>query len=239
MKFFVLEKEIKKAEVSVKPFMTKKGPRRGYKRFDPRERLEPKKSNVSQFGLLDANPDEFVKVRNKVPLPLQEYFTPYTPEEIRELRIKTFLTDVKDAGVAVKLDGDIVNLFSLEKGKGKNCLLHAILNGGRKLDCFDKKKDQEKGLPDYYKTFGFVEVKREKNWIEGEPDVVYMELPREGMLKSIGRNRMEEKDKTKTKWRRSLMKKFKGKDYNKMNQTLLEMMGEEATDEDRKFIRKE
>ena len=216
---------ITKAEVQVKPFMTKRGPRKGYQRFDPREKQEPKEMS---FGLTDANPEEFVQVRTKVPKILQEYFTP-------------FLTNTKDAGVAVKPDGDIVNLFSLEKGKGRNALLHAIMNGGRKLDCFDKKKEQEKGLPDYYKTFCFVEMKREKNWNEGEPDVVYMELPRKGMSKSVMRRKaiqMEKEDKTKKEWRQGLMKKLKGKDYTMMDQALLDMMGEEATKKDRELVQK-
>lgn len=135
----------------------------------------------------------------------------------------------------VKQDGDIVNLFSLEKGRGRSGLLHAIENGGRKLDCFDKKAGQEKGLPDYYKTFGFVEVRREPNWTKGEPDVVYMELPKGGIAKSI---QMGKTDKVKKAWRQNLMKKFKGEDYIDMDRFLLEMMGEDATNEDKKSIQK-
>lgn len=255
-------KEIKKAkEIQVKPSMTKKGPRKGYERFDPREKHEKPKEEkhptISPFGLYEADPVEFVNVRNQVPKVLQDYFTPYTPDEIRNGNIKVFLSDGKKAGVAVKSDGDIVNLFSLEKGAGKNALLHAIMNGGRKLDCFDKKAEQEKGLPDYYKTFGFVEVHREKNWTEGGPDVVYMELlPRreggETVSKSVairkaeqmmeekekGKPKTKEKDKAKLQWRQDLMKRFKEEDYAKMDSALLEMMGEEATDADRAFVQK-
>lgn len=223
MKYVIFEK----AKVQVRPTLTRRGPRRGFQREDPRTR---QRLATSSMYVGEANPEEFVEMRNRIPTVKQEYFTPYTAEEIRQNGIKTFLTSNKNAGVAVKSDGDIVNLFSLEKGIGKYVLLHAMANGGRKLDCFDKREGQEKGLPDYYKAFGFIEVKREKNWTEGEPDVIYMELQSE-MSKSIHR-RSGMKDKTKEQWRLHLMKKFTAKDYTKMEQALLEMMGSAPTKEE-------
>ena len=44
------------------------------------------------------------------------------------------------------------------------------LDGVQYLDCFDG------FLPSYYEKFGFVEYKREANWTEGGPDVVYMRM---------------------------------------------------------------
>jgi len=48
--------------------------------------------------------------------------------------------------------------------------LTAIDAGAKTLDCFDLY------LPGWYSKFGFKEYKREANWTEGEPDVVYMRL---------------------------------------------------------------
>ena len=110
----------------------------------------------------------------------------YTPEEYKQMRLH--IAENGKSGFAIKEDGDIVSVFSSEKHGSYAAMKLAIENGGYKLDCFDT------FLPRYYKKFGFKEVRREKwnekykpkNWDKeffkqynnGEPDVIYMELDR-------------------------------------------------------------
>lgn len=85
-----------------------------------------------------------------------------------------YLNEAQNAGFAIKPDGDLINLFNNSgiSGYGKILVNKAIELGAKKLDCF------EGFLPDYYRKFGFITYKREKNW-SGNPDdngVQYMVL---------------------------------------------------------------
>lgn len=110
----------------------------------------------------------------------------YSTEEYSQMKL--LLSEDGLSGVAIKPDGDIVSVFSAKEGSGRNKGLMnlAIKLGGNKLDAFDTY------LPKIYKKFGFVETGRDK-WNEqykpegwdkeyykdynnGEPDVVYMQL---------------------------------------------------------------
>jgi hypothetical protein len=106
---------------------------------------------------------------------INEYTHLYNPEEYAQM--KTFLAPDKMSGFAVKPDGDIVSAFNAVKGGGRldDIMKVAMQHGGRKLDAFDKKPGEVKGLPDLYSKYGFKEVKREPNWTPGGPDVVFME----------------------------------------------------------------
>ncbi|MGW8953482.1 hypothetical protein [Streptomyces sp. NPDC055709] len=84
---------------------------------------------------------------------------------------KYYLTEDFQSGFGVALDGTLVGLFSLVKGRGEDLVWDAVTHkGAKKLDCFDG------FLPEYYKRFGFVETERIPNWVQGEPDVVFMAL---------------------------------------------------------------
>ena len=136
--------------------------------FTTRESIKPRET-------IDVTTDEFEAVKSAVPENLRPFLSSYTPAEMKEMGVKTFLTKNKRGGAALKGD-EIINVFSLEKGEGKKALLEAIARGGRRLDCFDKLPGQSHGLPEYYSKFGFKEVRREKNWTPGGPDVIYMSL---------------------------------------------------------------
>lgn len=111
----------------------------------------------------------------------------YEEEEYKNMRL--FMTDDGESGIALKPNGDIVSVFSLDQSKYKrsacSMISTAVKLGGTKLDCFDTV------LPKIYAQEGFVEVGRDK-WAEeykpegweydtyksyndGRPDVVYME----------------------------------------------------------------
>jgi hypothetical protein len=108
----------------------------------------------------------------------------YPVNEYQGMRL--FLSDSGKSGFAVKPDGDIVSVFSMEKGSGRSIMEAAISAGGKKLDAFDTV------LPEFYGTHGFVEAARLpwndefapegwnketfKKFNNGEPDVVMMVL---------------------------------------------------------------
>jgi len=78
------------------------------------------------------------------------------------------------SGYGVTKDDELIGLFSLAPGRGEAMVNEATgFDGATKLDCFDG------FLPGFYARFGFVEYKREPNWTEGGPDVVYMKLDNE------------------------------------------------------------
>lgn len=77
-----------------------------------------------------------------------------SPEELRAEGAKTFLSDIGDAGIAVKADGDIVGVFSTGQRYHvlPEMMLTALENGGIKLDAYDGK------LSDLYTQYGFIPV---------------------------------------------------------------------------------
>ena len=82
--------------------------------------------------------------------------------------MRCFLTPDGKSGFAISKEGELVNLFSLVGGRGADLVQAAIQEGATKLDCFDGY------LVRLYSGFGFQEYRREPNWTEGQPDVVYM-----------------------------------------------------------------
>ena len=108
----------------------------------------------------------------------------YPVEEYQGMKL--FLSESGKSGFALKPDGDIVSVFSMDKGSGRSIMETAISAGGKKLDAFDTV------LPEFYGTHGFVEAARipwndefaPEGWDKqtfmkfnnGEPDVVMMVL---------------------------------------------------------------
>lgn len=79
-----------------------------------------------------------------------------------------YLSPDRLAGFGVA-DGELIGLFSAERGRGAELVAAAIDAGASRLDCFGGY------LVELYARHGFVETAREPNWTPGEPDVVYME----------------------------------------------------------------
>ncbi len=75
------------------------------------------------------------------------------------------------SGFVVRPDGELVYVFSLDKGNGAEIVTTAVSTGAVYLDCFDGY------LPTLYGRHGFEVVSRVANWTPGGPDVVYMSLP--------------------------------------------------------------
>jgi len=83
-----------------------------------------------------------------------------------------FLSKDLMSGFAVhRMTCEIINVFSLVKGRGQELLAVATTQFNyMTLNCFDG------FLPNVYAKAGFIETKREKNWDPRGPDVVLMEF---------------------------------------------------------------
>lgn len=73
------------------------------------------------------------------------------------------------SGFCITKEGELVLLHSTIKGRGRSLVSLAVYQGAEYLDCFDGY------LPKLYREFGFVEYKREPNWIDGGPAIIYMQ----------------------------------------------------------------
>jgi hypothetical protein len=126
--------------------------------------------------------DTLQKSKNESPYGAAVYV--YPTEDYQGMKL--FMSESGKSGFAVKPDGDIVSVFSMDKGSGRSIMEAAIAAGGKKLDAFDTV------LPKFYGTHGFVEAARipwndqyaPEGWDKqifqeysnGEPDVVMMVL---------------------------------------------------------------
>lgn len=95
-----------------------------------------------------------------------------TPVEETENRGEFYITRDGLSGFCV-CDGELKYLFNEEKGRGKELVKTAISKGARLLDCFDG------FLVEFYRSLGFYAYARTPNWTKGEPDVVFMSLPKD------------------------------------------------------------
>lgn len=77
----------------------------------------------------------------------------------------------EDIGGFIVLHGELKALWCDIPGLGAGMIHEAIRLGARELSCFDGP------LVGLYSQFGFREDRRERNHVDGEPDVVWMELP--------------------------------------------------------------
>lgn len=109
-----------------------------------------------------------VVMTRKSHLRFAENLTLHTTDEYSLYRCYTVSN--ASAGYAIKGDGELINVFNNTgiKGFGDILVQSAIANGAKYLDCLDGK------LTEFYASHGFVEYRREKNWTEGQPDVVWM-----------------------------------------------------------------
>ena len=115
--------------------------------------------------------DDYFHALNEARVASERIRDATTPPEDMPIDALYFLSFDGKSGYGVSPKGELIGLFSLAPGRGKVMVEDAIeLDGVQYLDCFDG------FLPSYYEKFGFVEYKREANWTEGGPDVVYMRM---------------------------------------------------------------
>ena len=91
--------------------------------------------------------------------------------------VLTFLSEDNKSGFALVREGredtELCSVFSTVKGRGGSIMTAATgladaMGIALTLNCYDGY------LTYFYAGYGFVETSRVPNWVEGEPDVVYM-----------------------------------------------------------------
>lgn len=95
-----------------------------------------------------------------------------TPYELEARKYSTrycVLSTDERSGFIVTHEHELIAVFSRVPGRGKDIVSLACRLGANKLDCFNGY------LVKLYSQFGFFEYKREKNYNEGVPDVIYMQ----------------------------------------------------------------
>jgi len=117
-----------------------------------------------------VTPEEFKEALNIMQLIFPRIKASTSPvSEITDDR-KFYLSSDNCSGYAIGYDGELTSLFSTVKGRGDQLVNLAIEDGANHLDCFDGY------LVGFYRKHGFMESRRETNWTQGEPDVVYMAI---------------------------------------------------------------
>lgn len=85
-----------------------------------------------------------------------------------------FMTEDKLSGMSLYIRSsgqiDLRNLHSLIHGRGDMLMEYAVSQGANSLDCFESDH-----LINLYTRHGFKIVRKEPNWVSGEPNVVWME----------------------------------------------------------------
>jgi hypothetical protein len=137
----------------------------------------------------EVDPSLFYKQINKVIQSDEMAKTnihPYSVDEYKNMQ--TFLSKDGKSGYALKPNGELVSVHSVERGRGDDIVRHAVHQGAKKLDAFDINKK----LTDLYSRHGFVEKARApfdpkyadpNNQIlnKYKPDFVEMEIPAKKM----------------------------------------------------------
>jgi hypothetical protein len=98
------------------------------------------------------------------------YLTRYTYDDYAVMRL--YLDAAKHlTGFAIKQSGELVSVFNRgERGNGRYAIQYAILQGATHLDAVDG------FLREYYEGLGFEVYRTEKNYVEGQPDIVFMRV---------------------------------------------------------------
>lgn len=145
----------------------------------------PKTEKASPLHHEQVSGEEFhskIQEVMKNPNPLYKAnITPYSPEDYSGF--KTFLSADKKSGYAIKPNGELISVFSLEKGRGIGLLDDAVINkGASSLDAFDINNK----LPTLYGRYmdetsrlKFADEYAPSDWnyeALGRPDVVMMSL---------------------------------------------------------------
>ncbi len=119
----------------------------------------------------DAYMKQYAAARLKNPL-IAENCATYSELEHVETHeaVRWFGGRANAQGFGITSTGELVGLFSSVAGAGNDLIKHAIREGATYLDCFDGY------LPTLYSKHGFVETRRERNYTDGQPDIIFMEL---------------------------------------------------------------
>ena len=142
----------------------------------------PQKSHgqlMAEFRAVEA--EAYVAARNTSKRSM--FLTQYTPDQLREMSAKIYMTD-DNVGFALLPDGDMIGVFnnSSRRGAGAEAVILAIAEGAKTTDCYDGY------LSRLYNKFGFTQKGSVKfdaeqapeGWdyaTDGNPDIILFEYP--------------------------------------------------------------
>lgn len=139
---------------------------------------------VDRLQHVEADPQAFFKAVESVRASDNPMFraniTQYSPEDYA--KFKTYLSPDGKSGYAIKPDGELISVFSTEKGRGELILDDAVERGAQKLDAFDINGKLPKLYSKYFdetERFKFDPKQAPADWNKaalGEPDIVMMKL---------------------------------------------------------------
>ena len=90
-----------------------------------------------------------------MPENLRPFISTYSDAEYKAMNAELHISGDGKSGYAVKPDGELISVFSQERGRGAAIMASALAHGANHLDCFDTYLAQ-----DYYPRFGFRETGR-------------------------------------------------------------------------------
>ncbi len=145
--------------------------------------LRPTREIETFECLTPAERKVFVSQRDRLPVELAAFLTPWTLEQYDAAGVKLFLHRSLQAGYGL-LNGELISVFSLPgSALGRDVVLDAVERGATHLDCLIP-HDKLKRL---YEGCGFVEVSRVP-WDDayapigwnydrfGKPDLIFMRV---------------------------------------------------------------
>lgn len=130
-----------------------------------------------------AKPELFKKIIDKVRESGDMFkgnITDYSLDDYK--KFTTYLAPDGKSGYAIKPDGELISVFSKEKGRGKELVKSAVESGAKKLDAFDIGGKLPKLYGKYFDEVGrlpFDDKYAPKDWnykTLGRPDVVDMKV---------------------------------------------------------------
>ncbi|RLF65134.1 MAG: hypothetical protein DRN30_04560, partial [Thermoplasmata archaeon] len=138
--------------------------------------------NQVNSNLFHSKVSEAISTRKRVGSELDAY------DKSDYENMNTFLHQDGKSGYAVKADGELVSVFSSEKGRGHGLMEHALSQGAAHGNATDGY------LTSFYEKHGAKEYKRDANWEPGGPDIVYFKFPKKGVDVSKAEDAEETRD---------------------------------------------
>lgn len=117
-------------------------------------------SNLAGRKYVPATAEDFYNaISAAMPVPkgdivIGDMLSRYTPEEYALMKL--FLSPDRQSGYALKNGDELVSVFSIPGGRGRDIAAEAVLGGARRLDNYDVRGK----LPGLYGSVGFEEVGR-------------------------------------------------------------------------------
>lgn len=166
-------------KITIDQFVDDKGRQLTLEELARQEGLNTEEAGLSPV-VDETTPTDFVLARDKLTPELKAFLTPYSPDEYLGKETSLYLSPNQKSGFGVNPDGELISVFSLEKGRGPSLAKQAVLHGAKRLDCIGPK------LVSLYKTVGFRVVDQipwddkyaPPNWNYdrfGTPDIYIME----------------------------------------------------------------